>query len=491
MVRGVDIRFRPWSFQQARPTSSTASITINSDSVAHLPQAIQPYSSFEPSTMSRNTGQMDHNLRYFNVVVPPQTGSAAERNFPAIALEEYLEQSHRFLDADRFAYVPRGNGDDEYLDVSRRRLSQWGVWLARWRHQSMRVLDWPTVGYCDLPFARIRSEMVWQARFSESLRRIDRRELRYESAETVDCPRTVDSIDRWYYVDNWDRWARELAFERRMRNRPEASESVFASWISVELFAIPIQQRDLVFTLVEGWWTDTVEIAPVYATSTPWVHIYHTASFMAAKGHVLNTLNRVAVSQFLDQALPVILATARRGTYAYDFCDPRLGLKQNELSIAVIGPLSPLAWRCYHHWGIAATMSETEEAARNLLVFRRIDEIDWDASFAGIDVRASGRFFPYDYATGTVSALPAGSFPDGQEIPAVEVRYRDGCPEATVQTCQAEVDNYRARTGATDRPVTTIPEMVSEAFRVAGIPNVTTVTGVVAGVRICISVRLR
>lgn len=43
--------------------------------------------------------------------------------------------------------------------------------------------------------------------------------------------------------------------------------------------------------------------------------------------------------------------------------------------------------------------------ARNIIVLRAIHYIDWDATFAGMDVLRTGRYLYYDLDTGTVTEL--------------------------------------------------------------------------------------
>lgn len=83
----------------------------------------------------------------------------------------------------------------------------------------------------------------------------------------------VTDLDWVYFYRQWDGWAKDLVFERRMRLRLK-SESVFVFWHIVEMFSILSQQRIPFYHLVSTRWKNSVEFADFYPMPTPWLSIY-------------------------------------------------------------------------------------------------------------------------------------------------------------------------------------------------------------------------
>ena len=301
--------------------------------------------------------------------MPTEARALVSPPFSVYTYSEIGEPYH--LDADRFRLIGYGcDNDDEYFDQAGTLLTGHGTGVRWWKHQSLTVLEFPAAGFCDLPYARKRDERVWQMEFRTIICDIEADSLTFANAASVYVVRCVPDIDSFFYTQQWARWSKEGYFERRMRHRPGRSESLFPSWTNVELFAIAVRDRPTVFHLVDRCWQELVEIAPFYMTFTPLLFVYHTAFVLIATANRLREYMRVATSQFAELAIPVILSTARYGTWHKDIHDGRIRLvAPSDLSRAVIGPLSGEVWECYDHWNLVDVLCRTSQAALNLLVF--------------------------------------------------------------------------------------------------------------------------
>lgn len=91
----------------------------------------------------------------------------------------------------------------------------------------------------------------------------------------------------------------------------------------------------------------------------------------------------------------VVLATARWGTYVRDFRDPRLVREEGGyLSRTNIAPFSPVvADVCSQDMlGLRDTVSYSPYDVCSVLVLWKILAIDWEATFANVDVLPTGRY---------------------------------------------------------------------------------------------------
>lgn len=60
----------------------------------------------------------------------------------------------------RFTDIQEGPPGDLEFEVNE--MTQYGTWVARWRHWSSKVKNWKTSGGCDMPWARANEEMEYQ-----------------------------------------------------------------------------------------------------------------------------------------------------------------------------------------------------------------------------------------------------------------------------------------------------------------------------------------
>lgn len=133
--------------------------------------------------------------------------------------------------------------------------------------------------------------------------------------------------------------------------------------------------------------------------------MYFSVVTTKAVGVYQRSINAVGVAEYACQAIPSVIGAARYGGSPKEYADHCLcGLKApNSVSYrGVIGPVSQRVgevWRCR---SLVELMARDEGGANMLLLFRRREEIEWDATFRGLDITGFGRWLPYDYCTGTV-----------------------------------------------------------------------------------------
>ena len=178
---------------------------------------------------------------------------------------------------------------------------------------------------------------------------------------------------------------------------------IFGGWHNVELFATRSASRGELYQPVSQLWQQNVEVARVYLVPMPWVYAYcaqHATTVSALK---MQSFECIAVRQYVEACIPVVLATARWGTRAKDFSDARLhrfgeGNREVDgkmpLTRTIIAPLSPTVIRVFRARmdEFRELLASAEGGSRNLLVFKRILAIDWDATFAGKTESPNGRW---------------------------------------------------------------------------------------------------
>lgn len=136
-----------------------------------------------------------------------------------------------------------------------------------------------------------------------------------------------------------------------------------------------------------------------------------------------------------------IIGTALRKTYGRDFIFAHLLRREGEdLSKTAIAPLSLLLREVYAEdvVGLRDMLAYTQDEARNMLVLQVIHSIDWDATFAGVDLLQTGRYLYYDCNTGCVTVLPAVTV-HVKTIPAINPVFLQNNLHATLNDCEADV----------------------------------------------------
>ena len=366
-------------------------------------------------------------------------------NRPPYDVTQYVDDG-RFWDALRFAAIPAGR-DNGHLRFEGNEYTRQGAWIERWAHQSRRVLAFPTnaTGLCDMPFARSKVEHDWLLAFDATMPRYLNGHVQYR--DYVECGRTnlLTDIDAFNMLTDWREWIADADREYRLRTRyGKQRDNHFVGWHNVEFFSVPGRVRSERYTRVPEWWLDNTECAHVYKTLTPWIYHYY-GRYMSAppSREVQATLDVIAVCQYAELVIPCVLGTAMNGTYRPELNDERVQRPgDNVLTHPVIGPLSDDVSYLLTLWRLPCVLADTRDAVRNLLVFRRIDEIDWNATFAHTQVDAKRRYLPYEFMTGVVRELPETTTA-GREAPAVVPVFRTDVERATFESCRLEIEACR------------------------------------------------
>ena len=115
---------------------------------------------------------------------PTRELSRNENRIP-FSVDDYLAEDERyFCDSKRLCAVAVGEGNALKKAVGRRD-TRYGAWVTRWKHWSLKVQRWKTVGVCDLPYARSAEESEYQRKNAERLDQYARDGIRISTG--VNC----------------------------------------------------------------------------------------------------------------------------------------------------------------------------------------------------------------------------------------------------------------------------------------------------------------
>ena len=347
--------------------------------------------------------------------------------------------SRLYFDAERFEEVAPGR-DRRQAGTSR--FTRQGAWVARWLHWSARVLDWVLDSRLprDMPWARSAIEAEYHSTIAPTVVAVAGGEMRVRSAAEYGGWRPT--LSALYFASDWSNWARDCSMERRLRGRAN-HDLYFVGWHNQEFFSVREPARFRVYQAVGDLWIGMVETPFVYPVPTPWLYIYFSHITIRASSSTFAALERMAIYEFAWLSVPVILSVAQYGTFYPDCRDPRLERGGGgALTIPVIAPIPPRLWEVYEAIGLTRLVESFEDPVRSLVVFRRIADVDWRATFAHRRAGGSGEWLPYDFATGEVGSAPAhtGLTREGESraYDAVEPVLFPGSSWTPTSDCEAE-----------------------------------------------------
>lgn len=155
----------------------------------------------------------------------------------------------------------------------------------------------------------------------------------------------------------------------------------------------------------------------------------------------------------------------------------------------LIGELSEGVSEIFDRSNLAHFLRNFDEALCCLLLFRRIREVGWNASFAGPGLTGFGRYFPYNCHTGAVSTIlgyafetrdryPYTSVPVRLSVPAASSILSEGVTMSSLANCQAEMFRTAHAEGErvaserraemarrfADEGVSSLPEFIAHSF---------------------------
>ena len=223
------------------------------------------------------------------------------------------------FDAQRFEKILEGPEGVERYGDGNKKVYRLGAWRNRWEHWSNFVMELEIEG-ADMPYARTTDEYEWWQKFEPYIQQILDGTLRFGDATDVTTPSMVEGIDNAYFYRHWTGWSKDMCFEKRMR----LPFFVFGGWHNVELFATPTATRGTLYHPVSPLWSQTVEVAQVYLVPMPWIVEYCARYSTTVGALTLQMFENIGVRKYTEESLPVMLATARWGTRAKEFADPRL-----------------------------------------------------------------------------------------------------------------------------------------------------------------------
>ena len=114
--------------------------------------------------------------------------------------------------------------------------------MTRWTNWSASVIQWPTTGTCDMPWARSEVEQRYQRMTAPVIDEVVKRGLSISSSVDHDgwVPASMSEIP---YASACREWVKDLALGRRCRQQRVDDESSQAGWHNPDFFTMPHQHR--------------------------------------------------------------------------------------------------------------------------------------------------------------------------------------------------------------------------------------------------------
>lgn len=135
-------------------------------------------------------------------------------------------------------------------------LSAVGGWIKRWKRWGGRgpVLPYDEPPYVDMPFIRCFREKVYAKCLASVVRNnswLADKGVISHSLEYVTFPLPRDIL---HVLTDFEYWFKEIQFRHRFRIRCYAV--LFLNWQCVDVFGIPISDREELFVKLSERWTD-------------------------------------------------------------------------------------------------------------------------------------------------------------------------------------------------------------------------------------------
>lgn len=186
---------------------------------------------------------------------------------------------------------------------------------------------------------------------------------------------------------------------------------------------------------------EKVEAGRVYYAHTTWIFMYFADRAVTANIVVQCTITQIVFLQFVQLLIPIIFSNALWGTYVSDIhCSRFVRHKGGVLSRTVISRLSPSVIDVYGNdvFVFRDLLIASWDTALNMLALRAMSRIDWDATFAGLDLLTTGSYLYYDWTKGIVNGLPVVTH-HGQIMRSVNLVFSPNNNRAALVKCEADV----------------------------------------------------
>lgn len=95
-----------------------------------------------------------------------------------------------------------GQGNALKVGGAGSRDTRYGAWVARWKHWSLKIGGWRTVGSCDMANARSSIECTYQRTTAEYLDMVGSGEKK--PSQLGDGGFRPTRLDRVYFLDEWN-----------------------------------------------------------------------------------------------------------------------------------------------------------------------------------------------------------------------------------------------------------------------------------------------